>query len=375
MKKIYFPIIIVVIVLIGVLILSNKSVNNKTIKIGVATLLNGDYAALGENIVDTLKLRIDEINDNGGIRGKEIELVVEDSGLSGKDGLSAMSKLINVDKVKYIIAGMTSNGTLASADLINTSHTITMVPVTGGSNIDKAGQYIFRVGNSDVLAGRDIAKQIISMGYKRIGIVSEVTEYTQDIANSFLNTLNESHKDIVINERFEPNTKDFKTLVNKVVKANPQAIVVLSQTGTNAALFIKQLREMRLSVKIFTDFTLATNSSVKDILGSMNSIYFADPMYSNDSKMINFTSKYKDKYNRDPFIAFHSAATIDSVDLIISAISNVGDDSVLVQDWLSHKVVNYDGYMGRFSLDSLGNSDLGFRIKYIDNDKIVEINQ
>jgi ABC-type branched-subunit amino acid transport system substrate-binding protein len=142
MKKIYFPIIIVVIVLIGVLILSNKSVNNKTIKIGVATLLNGDYAALGENIVDTLKLRIDEINDNGGIRGKEIELVVEDSGLSGKDGLSAMSKLINVDKVKYIIAGMTSNGTLASADLINTSHTITMVPVTGGSNIDNTYSFI-----------------------------------------------------------------------------------------------------------------------------------------------------------------------------------------------------------------------------------------
>ncbi len=51
------------------------------IKVGVATLLSGDYASLGDNIVNTAKLAIDKINKNGGINGRQVELLVEDSGL------------------------------------------------------------------------------------------------------------------------------------------------------------------------------------------------------------------------------------------------------------------------------------------------------
>ena len=121
--------------------------NTTPIKIGVASLMTGDFAVVGENIRDTAILAVDEINQKGGIDGRTVELVIEDSKCDSKTGLSAVSKLINVDKVKYIVGGMCSNGTIAAAPLANQDKVIIMTPVTGGQNVDDAGEYIFRTAN------------------------------------------------------------------------------------------------------------------------------------------------------------------------------------------------------------------------------------
>lgn len=134
------------------------------IRIGVATILSGSFAAGGENIVKATKLAVQEINDGGGINGSLIELFVEDSGWDSQDGLNASQKLINVDNVRYIINGMSSNGTLSSAPLADETKTVMLKVGTGGQSIDDAGEYTFRTANSDLLAGRDIARAMFDLG-------------------------------------------------------------------------------------------------------------------------------------------------------------------------------------------------------------------
>ena len=166
----------------------SKQDANEPIKIGVSTILTGDFAALGENIVNTARLAVDEINVGGGINGRPLELYIQDAGLDSKTGLSAAQKLVNVDGVKYIIGGTTSNGTLAAAPLMNEQKVIYMTPVTGGTNVDTAGEYVFRVANGDSLAGRDLANGAVKLGFKKVVLVTEVTEYTLDIKKSFIQT-------------------------------------------------------------------------------------------------------------------------------------------------------------------------------------------
>lgn len=344
------------------------------IKIGVASLLNGDFAVVGENIVKTARLAAEDINTQGGINGRPVELVIEDAGYTSRDGVSAIQKLVNADGIRYVIGGMSSNGTVAAAPIANQTRTVILTPVTGGKNVDEAGDYIFRIANADVLAGQDLANAMLRLGYKRAATISEVTEYTTDIQNTFEKTFKEKGGTIVMSERFQPDTTDYRTLITSVRESNPEAILVLSQLGTNAAQFIKQSRELGFTPPLFTDFTLAANGDVKRIVGSLDGIYFADPAYDSTSESAkSFFKRYEEKYGGPSPIPFHSASTYDGMMLFAAALRAVGDDSEGVQGWLIQNVKNYRGLMGTYSLNEAGNSDLGFTVRVIKNGAPAEV--
>jgi branched-chain amino acid transport system substrate-binding protein len=376
MKKIISILIIAVVIVGGYFMLNIKQGPKDTtpIKIGVASLMTGDFAVVGENIRDTATLAVEEINQNGGIDGRMVELVIEDSKCDSKTGLSAVSKLINVDKVKYIVGGMCSNGTIAAAPLANQNKVIIMTPVTGGQNVDDSGEYIFRTANSDLLAGIDLARSMIDMGYTKVGAATEITEYTLDIKKSFKAEIERLGGQVVTEEDFQPGTSDFRTTVAKMKASGVQAVLVASQTGISGAHFVAQSKQQGFNVPMFSDFTFVSNSDAKKIVGNFDGIYFADPDYdTNDASLKSFFTKFEQKYGHAPIIPFHTAATYDAIHMIVNAIEKSGDDSSKVHDWLLKNIKNYKGFMGTYSLDEKGNSDLGFVIKIIKNGEPVNI--
>lgn len=376
MKNTLSIIIALVVIIGGYFVLSNeRSLKDVSpIKIGVASLLTGDFAVVGENIRDTALLVANEINQNGGVDGRMIELVVEDSKVDGKSGLSAVSKLININKTKYIVAGMSSNGTIASAPLINESKVVALTPVTGGKNVDDAGEYIFRTANSDDLAGADTARAMVEMGFTKVAIVTETTEANLAVKESFKKEFSKLGGEIVIEEDFQPGTTDFRTAIAKIKNTGVKATTIWSQTGIAGANFVKQLREQNLGVTIFSDFNFVLNPDALKIVGTFGGIYFADPDYdAEDPDLKAFFALYEAKYGHAPSIPFHTAATYDAIHMIVEGIKNVGDDSEKVHDWLLENVKNYKGFMGTYSLDEKGNSDLGFVIKVIKNGEAVEV--
>lgn len=378
MKKLLTILIIAVVVVGGYFLLNKKQGPKDTspIKIGVASLMTGNFVVVGENIRNTAQLVVEEINSSGGVDGRMLQLAVEDSKCDSKTGLSAVSKLINIDKVKYIIGGMCSNGTVAAAPLANENKVIILTPVTGGQNVDNAGEYVFRTANSDILAGVDIAKAMNDMGYKKVGVVTEITEYTLDIKKSFKEEILKLGRSIVLEEDFQPGTSDFRTTVAKMKISGVQAILVASQTGISGAHFVKQAKEQGFNVPIFSDFTFVSNSDAKKIVGNFDGIYFADPDYDTENPELKvFFAKYEKKYGHAPTVPFHTAATYDAIHMIVDGIKKEGDNSQKVHDWLLKNIKNYKGFMGTYSLDGNGNSDLGFIIKIIKNGEPVKINQ
>lgn len=372
MKKIIVGVIIIILIIFGVSYFgknSKQSDTKESIKIGIATILSGDIAAFGENLVNVAKMQVEEINQKGGLNGRMIELVIEDAKCDSKTGLSAVQKLINVDKVKYIVGGMCSNGILSAAPVVNDNKVVFLTPSTGGKNIDEAGEYIFRIGNSDLLVGRDIASTMAKLGYKKVGVVAESTEYTIDIKNSFTKKADELGLNVAIAEEFQPNTTDFRTVATKIKGENLDAVMVASQTGISGGKFIKQLSNIGAKTQVFSDFLLVFNSDVKKIVGSLDGIYYADPSFGeNNSQVGAFFKAYEEKYKIKPLAPYFSAGTYDSINIILDAIKETKkDDSISVHDWILKNVKNYNGFMGSITLDEKGNSNAGFSIKIIKN--------
>ncbi len=374
MKKTFFPFALLLLVACATQLdvqSETKPVEKPEVKIGISTILSGDFASLGQNIVDSAELAAEEL-----ALDLNIKFVVEDAKCGQSQGLTATKKLVEVDDVKVIIGGTCSDDTMASAPYVNEAKVVYITPVTGGSNIDNAGEYIFRTGNADVQAGIQPAHDFIEkFNFTKAAIITEQREYTIDIRDHFKKEFGKLGGEVVIDEEFIPDTKDFRTTLLKVKREKPDAILILSQLGTTGAHFIKQARELGFDDPMFTTFTTVVNDNAKQIAGdAMNGVYFYDPAYDpEDIKLLAFFAKYKEKYGKEPVIPFHSAATYDTVRIIVDAIKVVGNDGEKVHDWMLANVKNYDGFMGNFSLDEKGNVQTGFKLKVVQNGKFKEV--
>ena len=93
------------------------NVTKETIRIGIIAPFTGDAAVYGQSEKNAIDLAVEEINLNGGIDGRLIEVIYEDGKCNGMDATTAAQKLINVDNVDIILGGTCSGETLAIAPL------------------------------------------------------------------------------------------------------------------------------------------------------------------------------------------------------------------------------------------------------------------
>jgi len=366
--------VILVLIVVSLVFVVERQYSNAPIRVGVAAVTSDESLIRGKNIVHATQLAIDEVNAGGGINGRPLQLVVEDSGTDATSGLAAVQKLVNSDGVKYVIDGMTNDGTLAAAPFANANRVVMMTPVAGGSNIDNAGDYIFRTANSNVLAARDLALAMVVLGYKRVAVVSDNTAYSSDLVQNFEETINTNNAKIMDSEMFPATSTDYASMIRKIKAAHPDSILMLSETGTDTANLIAQARKENLDAAMFTDFSFAANGEARSNIAtsSYDGVYFADPSYDESgTTSVAFFQKYQDTYHAASPFPSEAAASYDDIMLLSNALNAVGDDSGQVKDWLTSNVKDYHGLMGTYSLDANGNSDLGFTIKVFRDGKPV----
>src|ERR1043165_1726427 len=131
--------------------------------IGAALPLSGSTAYYGEDSKRGIDMALDEINAAGGVRGRQLKIVYEDTQGNGKQAINAVRKLISADNVPVIIGCGTSTETLAVAPIVEESKRVLISPVSSAVSISKAGDYVFRSVPSDGMQARALAKGVREM--------------------------------------------------------------------------------------------------------------------------------------------------------------------------------------------------------------------
>jgi branched-chain amino acid transport system substrate-binding protein len=339
--------------------------SKQEIKVGVATVLTGDAAVIGTNIqktIDTYKKRY--------LR-HPIRFIFEDAKISSADGLTAYRRLVDTENVDMIIGGTTSNGTVTGAPLVNKSKTVLITPLTGGSNIDSAGEYIFRIGSSDILNGYQQADLFTASGFKRVALLTEQTEYTMNIAKFFRERFVKNGGVITTDEEFLPGTTDFRSLILRIKSGSPQALFGSTQTGLAFGLFLKQLKDLSKdqTIEIHTNFVSADNPDARKAAGdAIYGVHYMAPTYDKDNpKLVRFLKEFREDHGQDPAIIFHAAGTVDALDMLQSYLD---EHPVFSRegfhDFLLKRIKNYSGVKATYSFDPEGNADIGFEPRVIE---------
>ena len=122
-------------------------------RIGVMESLTGAGETYGTVAVQAKKMAMDEINAAGGINGRMLELVVEDSKCNAQDAINAYNKLTDVDDVKIILGTSCSGAMLGVAPLAERDGVVLFSGLASNPDIANAGDYIFRTQISDIEVG------------------------------------------------------------------------------------------------------------------------------------------------------------------------------------------------------------------------------
>ena len=239
MKKIIFS--------LSSLLLSTALFAAETIKIGVVGPRTGSAAAEGKTFDEGIALALDKINGGGGVLGKTVEVVFEDTAGNAEKAASAFEKLATRDGVALVVGESHSSPALAEIEVANRLKVPFIVAEAWHDDITKKGyRWVFRAGpvNSGVVDSA-IAKFVVAGKFKKAAIVAENSDWGKGIGALSQSALKAAGIPSVLLP-VAGDAKDFYTELTKLKGENPD-IVLAYIYGFGLHAFVSQAKEVGLS--------------------------------------------------------------------------------------------------------------------------------
>ena len=279
----------------------------ETIKIGAVLPLTGDFSEYGHDELNSFNLFIKNYNTNPDHKYK-LSLIVEDSMTDSAAAVSAVNKIL-IEKPTAIFT-IGSSLSLAIQPIINENKIVTFAV---GANPDIPNNYMIANMPSSDDQMKALSVELQNMGINKIGFIYR----NDDWGNSLLSSFDATYSGEIIAEPFNPDEKDYRTVIAKVKVRNPEA-VFLANTGADLGYLIQQVRLlMGKTITIYSVPEVAF-AEVKQTAGEFysNIVYVSfDLDYDSRDTLKQFKEKYIAEYGRDP--SFDSLVAYNSIELLV----------------------------------------------------------
>ncbi len=250
-KWMIIPLLLMVMALVAAACTSDDS--EEPFVIGVMDSVTGPGESYGTVIVQAKQLAADEINAAGGINGREIRLIVEDSKCGAKDAITAYNKLTDVDGVKIILGTSCSGAMLGAAPLAEADGVVMLSASATAPDIADAGDYIFRTAINDAQLGIDTGNLLWADGHRTLATITESTPYAEGVRGTTVAQFEKRGGAVVASETYASDVTDFRSQLTKLIGANPDALHLAAQSEASGGTIVKQAREQGFEGPIYTE--------------------------------------------------------------------------------------------------------------------------
>jgi ABC-type branched-subunit amino acid transport system substrate-binding protein len=346
-----------------------------TLKIGTLLPQTGSLAFLGPPEFAGVGLAVKDINDAGGVNGKQVEVTNSDSGDTSTDTASQSVDRLLSNNVDAIIGAASSSVSLSVIDKITGAGVLQISPANTSPELtdyaDK-GLY-FRTAPSDVLQGRVDGDLILSDGNTTLGILQLQDSYGTGLGDAVTESFEGGGGQVVEKVVYDPKAASFSTEVGKIKAADPEAIILIS--FEEAKKIIPELVKQGIGPdkkKIYfvdgdianysKDFPKGTLTGAKGTLpGVVADDSFKARLMTVDSKLDQFAYA-PESYDATVLVALAAqAAGDDSGTSIASKMQDVsagGEKCTSFKDCLAllkdKKDIDYDGVSGPVEFNEKG---------------------
>ncbi len=295
-------------------------------RIGVMESLTGAGETYGTVANQSKQMAADEINAAGGIDGRMLEFVIEDSKCNAADAIAAYHKLTDVDGVKIILGTSCSSAMLGVAPLAEADGVILFSGLASNPDIANAGDYIFRTQISDIEVGIATGNTLWADGIRTLATITEATDYAEGIRRTSVAQFEQRGGSVVAAEAYGSDVADFRTQLTKLFEAGPDALHIAPQSEFSAGTIMKQARELGYEGPIYAE-TIAVGTTALDIAGDaatgMKAIT-ADLDPANE-KAQEVLANFRERYDYVT-LPWHLGSAYDDVYITTECLRQTGDD-------------------------------------------------
>jgi len=296
----------------------------KTVKIGFVSTFSGPVAAIGNDMRNSFELGLDHLGRKLG--GLPVEVIYEDDQLKPDVGVQKTQKLIESDKVDFVVGYIWSNVLLASLKPLVDSKTFTIVTNAGPSQVagEQCSPYVFSTSWNNDQTPQAVGLYMNQKAVKTAFLIGPNYAAGKDMLEGVASTF----KGQIVGRELTrwPDQLDFSTELSKARAAKPDAIFAFYPGGAGIQ-FITQYSQSGLKgqIPLYTAFTIDDLSlpRLKDLaVGIPGAQQWVNDLPNPTNKK--YVADYKAKYKSSP--SFYGSQTYDAAALIDSGLKAVNGD-------------------------------------------------
>ncbi|MFL2100285.1 ABC transporter substrate-binding protein [Desemzia sp. FAM 23991] len=332
-----------------------STADGDTIKLGAMFEKTGPVSAYGSAESNGVKLAVKEINEAGGVLGKQLEIVEYDTKSDNTEATSIATRLATEDGVVAIVGPATSGAvqaatqpiTRAEVPLITPSGTADNLTVTESGDVQP---FVFRTSFQDSFQGVALANFATEQLQSKKAVI--IGDSSSDYAVGLTNAFKDTYKgDIVAEEYFTQDDTDFSAILTKIQNQDFD-VIYLPAYYEQAGLILKQAREMGIEQPIlggdgFSNQALLDLAGIENVTDVYYSAHFS--LENEDEQVQTFIDNYTAEYDTAPD-AF-SALAYDAVYLVAQALEDGGEATPEAVTAALESIADFDGVTGTFSID------------------------
>ncbi len=336
--------------------------DSQAIKLGAIYPLSGPLSFLGAGNKIGAEIAIDLANKQGGINGKKLELVLEDSKSETVAGLTAFKKLVEIDKVPLVFTTLTSVA-MAIKPIVDKTGVLLFAESTHPKLIEGSNLILRNFPTVDNSA-KKAYQFALENKYKNIAVLYAEEEWGQQAFNSMQQICEAGDCKIVAGSPFTKSATDLRVEILKLKAAKPDLVVIFA-IGPASAIAFKQAKELGLNAKMLGFVICSQLESVyRDFLQYLNNVSTLEVLMDKNNQsyeLLNqeFSRRYPQRYlDQEVYLTF------DAINIVIAALRNNNNSGKEIRDYILNKKLFF-GASGKIEFENNGDSKRTWMIQEI----------
>ncbi|AYM14353.1 Extracellular ligand-binding receptor [Agrobacterium fabacearum S56] len=215
------------------------------VTIGAVIPLSGASATTGKDQSRGIELAVKQINANGGVLGKQLKVIVEDSGGKPQTTIDAAKKLVSVDKVPIVIGEYSSGNTIPLGQYLVQEGMPHINPASTSGLVRGIGATSYSVVGLDNVSTEFAAQDVINHGWKKVAVLAMNNAFGQGVAEEFKKHFTAKGGEISTTVMYTIGQSTYRRELQQVEAAAPDAYVFTAY-GTEGALIMQEAFELGL---------------------------------------------------------------------------------------------------------------------------------
>lgn len=325
------------------------------IKIGAIFATTGPASSLGQPEANTAQMLMEQINNQGGINGRPLQIIIRDSKGEETEALAAAKELIDNENVLAIVGPSRSGTTMGIIETIEQAEVPLLSCAAARAITDPVKKWVFSTPQSDQDAVARIFEYLNTKGIKKIAALTASGGFGDEGLKQMKAQAPDAGLEIVAEEQFADDDTDMTAQLTKI-KGTAAECVVCWGIGPAPSLIAKNMKQLSMGIPLIMSHGVANRRFIEGAGDAANGVILpagklivAQQLPDDDphkALLLEYAQQYQDKFG-EPADTFGGHAW-DAVMLVVSALRDGAMDRAAIRDHIEN-TKNFAGIGGTFN--------------------------